>query len=226
MVSSERVAMVSGAGRGIGMTVARRLLDDGYKVSLGIRSSETRDRLADDLPLDQTLISSYDARDYDSTDSWVKETVNKFGHIDAIVANAGIVDNWDIETGDEATLESLWDTNVKGPWRLVSGAWDYLKESGCGRVVTMGSLSGRRVKNAASTGYAMSKFALMALTHGIRHSGWDYGIRATAVCPGLVSTDMTEQTNVRQCDMTDPETVAQLITMSVGLPNKDRKSVV
>ena len=62
--------------------------------------------------------------------------------------------------------------------------------SGRGRVIILGSLSGKRVKSSTASLYSISKFAAVALAHGIRHTGWDLGIRATALCPGFVATDM------------------------------------
>jgi NAD(P)-dependent dehydrogenase (short-subunit alcohol dehydrogenase family) len=66
----------------------------------------------------------------------------------------------------------------------------------------------------------MSKFAAVALTHGLRHAGWDQGIRATAICPGFVATDMaTAISDVDPAVMTQPEDVARLVELALDLPN-------
>jgi NAD(P)-dependent dehydrogenase (short-subunit alcohol dehydrogenase family) len=87
-------------------------------------------------------------------------------------------------------------------------------------VVTLVSLSGKRVKSARSGLYAMSKFAALAMTHAIRHAGWDQGVRATAICPGFVATDMAISLADRAPeDMTQPGDVARLVGMVLDLPN-------
>jgi NAD(P)-dependent dehydrogenase (short-subunit alcohol dehydrogenase family) len=99
----------------------------------------------------------------------------------------------------------MWDVNVKGPWRLIQTAFPHLKASGAGRVVAVASMSGKRVKSATMTGYSMSKFALVGLIRGVRHSGWAHGLRATAICPGYVATDMTADADFPAAAMTSPE---------------------
>jgi NAD(P)-dependent dehydrogenase (short-subunit alcohol dehydrogenase family) len=95
----------------------------------------------------------------------------------------------------------------------------HLKAAGSGRVVNVASLSGKRARNA-SIGYAMTKFSLVALTHGIRHDGWDAGVRATALCPGFVATDMTSRvTKIARTEMTDPADIAVLVETLLRLPN-------
>src|SRR5690606_41521504 len=79
---------------------------------------------------------------------------------------------------------------VHAPRRLAKAAWEALAASGRGRVIILASLSGKRVKSAAAGSYSLSKFAAVALAHALRHAGFDKGIRATAVCPGFVATDM------------------------------------
>jgi NAD(P)-dependent dehydrogenase (short-subunit alcohol dehydrogenase family) len=76
------------------------------------------------------------------------------------------------------------------------------------------------VKSAKSGTYAISKFAAMALTHSIRQAGWDQGIRATAICPGYVATDMSAPlTNRPPEDITQPEDIARIVAFVLDLPN-------
>jgi NAD(P)-dependent dehydrogenase (short-subunit alcohol dehydrogenase family) len=109
---------------------------------------------------------------------------------------------------------------VLAPLRLVRVAWPHLATSGRGRVVTIVSLSGKRVKVANSGAYSISKFAALALAHAIRHAGWDAGIRSTALCPGLVATDMAfGLTEMSPGDMTLPEEIARIVSLVLDLPN-------
>ena len=139
---------------------------------------------------DDTLVQGYDARDRDSQKAWVAATVERFGRIDAVVANAGILIPKSVIEAEDHEIDDLYEVNVKAPMRLVRAAWPWLTATGRGRVIVMVSLSGKRVASARSGLYATSKFAALGLTHAIRQAGWEQGVRATAICPGFVATDM------------------------------------
>jgi len=216
-MSDERVAMISGASRGIGAALAEELAAKGWRLSLGMRRPE--------MPAwaDPAHVSAfaYDAIDTDASDRWVEETLRTLGRIDAIVANAGIGIAKTVIEADDADLDDLLEVNVKAPRRLAKSAWNALASSGRGRVIIVASLSGKRVKSANSGLYAVSKFAAVALAHAIRHTGFDLGIRATAICPGFVATDMARGlTSKPDSEMTDPRDLARIISMLMELPNE------
>jgi len=215
-----RVILISGANRGIGRTIAARLYDNGYTLSLGARKPESLEPLTAHMDESRVLTHKYDARSTQAAASWVTATCERFGRLDGVVNNAGVMHAFDVESGDESRLDEMWDVNTKAPWRLVRAAFPHLKQSGAGRVINIVSLSGKRVKSAGVTGYAMTKYALDALTHGIRYAGWEHGIRATAICPGFVSTDMTSEVDaIPRENMIPPEAVAELVATVLALPN-------
>ncbi len=180
---TDRVVMVSGAARGIGRAVVERLLADGFRVSAGVRSSNL-------VPSDRLLVHRYDAESLASAEAWRDATLARFGALHGLVNAAGILlPGATLDDADETALDTMWQINVKGPMRLIRLMLPALKQGGDGRVINVSSLSGKRVANA-NIGYAMSKFALTALTHAVRREGWDHGVRATAICPGFVATDM------------------------------------
>ncbi|GIX11725.1 SDR family NAD(P)-dependent oxidoreductase [Elioraea sp.] len=207
-----RVAMVSGAARGIGRAVVLKLLASGFSVSAGVRDRHG-------LPASNRLLAHrYDAEDPASADAWAAATADRFGRIDAVVAAAGINPMARLLDRDDTALDALWSVNVKGPKHLVRAAWPHLVASGSGRVAILASLSGKRVANE-NMGYAASKFAAVALAHAIRREGWDHGIRATAICPGFVDTDMTAHvTRHPREQMSRPEDLAALIETVLRLP--------
>jgi NADP-dependent 3-hydroxy acid dehydrogenase YdfG len=87
-------------------------------------------------------------------------------------------------------------------------------------VMNVASLAGKRVRKHEILGYSASKYAAMALTNAIRQFGWDDGIRATSICPGLVETRMTENTETPTNEFKiDPETIAETISYALSLPN-------
>jgi NADP-dependent 3-hydroxy acid dehydrogenase YdfG len=212
--TNARVAMISGAGRGIGAEIAVALARAGWRLSLGARNPTQL------TPHDGALAHRFDARDPASERLWVEATAERFGRIDAIIANAGIMIPKSVIAADDADLDDLIQVNVKSPLRLVRAAWPHLVASGHGRVVTIASLSGKRVKSAASGLYAVSKFAALAMTHAIRHAGWDEGVRATAICPGFVATDMAAGlANRPPKAMTQPQDVARIVAFLLDLPD-------
>jgi len=215
-MTQERVALISGASRGIGAAVAERLVRDGWAVSLGMRRPEMPDWSTENVHLQE-----YDATKPQAEDRWVTAAMNRFGRIDAVVANAGVMIPKTVIDASDAEMQTLMEVNVLAPRRLAKAAWPALTASGRGRVVIMASLSGKRVKSSRAGAYAISKFAAVALAHGLRHEGFDHGIRSTAVCPGFVATDMGLSLSDRRAEqMTDPTDLARIITMILDLPNE------
>lgn len=213
--SKGRVAMVSGANRGIGRAIADCLRGKGYRLSLGVRKPETLAELA----ADDILVQQYDAERPETATAWMQATLAKFGRLDGLVNNAGVYIAARIEDGDEADFDRLWAVNVKGPLKLIQLALPHLKEAGHGRIVNLVSLAGKRVPSDDSAGYAMSKHAALALHHATRRAGWDHGVRATAVCPGLVATDMVSWSKVPREEMIDPADLAETIATVMALPD-------
>lgn len=212
---ADRVAMISGANRGIGAAIAARLAAEGWRLSLGLRAPES---IA--TPPDGALLCRYDAEDATTEAPWVQATVARFGRIDAVIANAGMMIPKSVIEAEDHELDLLLQVNVRAPLRLVRAAWPWLTATGRGRVVTLVSLSGKRVKSAQSGTYAASKFAALAITHAIRHAGWAEGVRATAICPGFVATDMAAALTPRPAaELTQPEDVARLTALVLDLPN-------
>lgn len=209
--------MISGASRGIGLAIARELKQAGLVLSLGIRRpGDFTDPLASD---DKVMIHPYDAHDRGAAPPWVNATVARFGHIDVLVNNAGISRFVGLEDGSEDDLEEMLAINVKAPFRLIRAALPHLKVAGTGRVINVASLSGKRVMGL-NAGYQMSKHAVVALTHAVRRVGWEHGIRATALCPGFVDTDLVAHvTDPPHDQMTDPADLARLVAAVVALPN-------
>ena len=204
-----KVVMVSGAARGIGRAVAERLLAAGCQVSAGVRDvSRTPEGSAG---------FAYDATRQGSAQGWVDATVARFGRVDALVNAAGINPRASLLEGPDDAFQDLWSVNAMGPIHVIRAAWPHLVAAGEGRVINISSLSGKRVRND-NLGYAMSKFAVMALTQEVRRLGWDHGIRATALCPGFVDTDMTAHVTKWPRDkMSRPEDLALMAEMLLRL---------
>lgn len=209
---SGRVIMVSGASRGLGLAIAKRLHEAGFTVAAGARNPDAID-VKDRLSADR-----YDAKEAGSAEAWVEAVAERYGRIDGLVNCAGINPKVRVMDAGEDSLDQMWRINVKGPLRVTRAAIPHLVKTGQGRVINVASLAGRRV--GSNVGYAMTKFAVVALTHGIRQELWDSGVRATALCPGYIATDMTAgETEVTREDMTQPEDLAEMVETLLRLPN-------
>lgn len=217
-----RVAMISGASRGIGVAIAKRLIADGYRVSLGVRNvAATTETFADHAGED-LAIEHFDAQEPATAENWVGRTVERFGALHALVNNAGIFRMVTYAEGSEADLDDLWAINVKATFRLTRLAMPALKACGSGRILNVASTDGLRFRdNSASVGYTMSKHAVVALTHAARQYAYSEGVRATALCPGAVDTDLVAglagvtPAGARM----SPVTIAHLVATILALPN-------
>ena len=211
--------LVSGANRGIGLAIATCLHQKGYTVSAGARNTQALRVALSHLDEKSLLLARYDAADRQTQTDWVASTLARFGRIDALINNAGTSNTFRIDDGDESELDALWEINVKGPLFLTRACLPALKASGQGRVVNIGSLSGKPVRND-NAAYNLTKFAVMALTHGTRRLGWEEGVRATALCPSFVATDLTaDVTKVAREEMIDPADLAEIAATVIALPN-------
>jgi NAD(P)-dependent dehydrogenase (short-subunit alcohol dehydrogenase family) len=214
-----RVALVTGASRGIGRAIAEELYRRGWTVSLGVRDTAAAKRATADWDPARVHVGRYDALDADGQARWVEEVLARFGRIDALVNNAGIVRTGSIKEIAEEALDEIWAVNCKAPLRMIKLCLPALEASGSGRVVNVASMSGKRVAND-NVAYAMTKFAVVALSHAARRIAWDKGVRANALCPSFVKTDMTAGTvKIPQERMIDAADLAVLAATVIELPN-------
>lgn len=213
-----RVVLISGASRGIGRAIAEDLLARGYRLSLGVRDVENTATAMGHIAQDRLHIAHFDAGNWNSHRAWVESAVQHFGKIDALINNAGAHHPMTLAMPDEKALDDLWAVNCKAPLNLVHCALPYLEKSGTGRIVNIASLSGKRVRNDA-VAYNMTKFAMLALTHNARRIAWDKGVRATAICPSFVQTDMTAGAAFPAEQMTRPDDLAKIVAHVLTLPN-------
>ena len=214
---NNRVIMVSGANRGIGLATAKLLISSGYKVSLGSRNPA-------DIPISclsgKIIKCHWDAKIKNTSKEWVKETISEFKKLDGVIMNAGVELGGDLGGDTEEEFDEMFEVNFKGPLRLTRQTLPFLRKSKSGRIINVVSLAGKRPRKSKMLGYSASKFAAMSLTNAIRLSGWDDGIRATSVCPGMVKTRMTEEVMLPDGHYKmEPEVIANTILYALSLPN-------
>ncbi|MFV0474741.1 MAG: SDR family NAD(P)-dependent oxidoreductase, partial [Pikeienuella sp.] len=210
-------------GNSFGGAIALRLLREGWNVSAGLRAGgDAPDWLERaGAHRDRVHLADYDAADPGAARPWVAAARERFGAVDTIIANAGVMIPRSVIEAEDADLQTMFDINVQAPRRLAQAAWSDLCAHGAGRVIILSSISGKRVKSAYAASYAVTKFGATALAHALRREGFEHGVRATAVCPGFVATDMGRTfSDYPPEKMTDPEDLARIIALLVSLPNE------
>ncbi|HJP90175.1 MAG TPA: SDR family oxidoreductase [Candidatus Limnocylindrales bacterium] len=176
-----RVALITGASRGIGSAIARTLVDDGAHVGLASRSGS-------DLGIPGAFARACDVRDADALAQMADATANRFGGIDILVVNAGVGAYGPFLELDPAHLEEMIDVNVKGAIYAARAVLPYLLESDAADFVMIASEAGRRGLPFEAV-YCASKFAQVGLTAALDHELREHGVRCTNICPGGVATD-------------------------------------
>lgn len=188
---SGRVVLVTGSSSGIGEAIARRLGALGATVVVNSSSSvEAGERVAAEIGGDACYLQA-DISDRDQARSLIDTTIERFGHLDVLVNNAGWttrVDHADLDGLTDEIFEKTFDVNVLGTWWLTKAAIPHLRQVEDGNVVTITSVAGLRPVGS-SMAYSMTKAALNQMTLLLAKS---YGpIRFNAVAPGLVATPWT-----------------------------------
>ena len=214
-----KVAFVTGASGGIGAAVARSLSAAGVKLGLASRRG-------DDLGLPDSYGLACDVSHAEEVDASVAATVERFGRLDIVVANAGVGAYGPFLELRPEHLEEMIDVNLKGTLYTVRAALPHLLESDAADVVTLASEAGRRGLPYEAV-YCASKFGQVGFTRALDHELRERGVRCTNVCPGGVATDFAlDEGRGRSRDvlagMMTAEDVAEVVVFVLERPRRFR----
>jgi len=199
-----RRALVTGAASGIGRAVAERLVADGWWV-LSVDQQPDPDGPGDPFTADLATREGNRAA--------VDAAVERFGGLDALVANAGFQHVSPVDEFDEGRWDALLAVLLTSPFLLARYAWPHLKESGEGRIVVVSSVHGL-VASPHKAGYVAAKHGAVGLVKTLALEGAPHGIRAVAICPGFVRTPLVERQAValaEQRGITEDEALAGVL---------------
>jgi NAD(P)-dependent dehydrogenase (short-subunit alcohol dehydrogenase family) len=192
-----RVALVSGANRGLGFEVARQLAAIGHMVILGSRdaaSGEAAARTIGDRHPGRVIAARLDVTKPSDIEQLAARIDQRFGGLDVLINNAAVhYDTWQtaVAADIEGVVREAFETNVLGVWRLIRACVPLMLRKRWGRIVNVSSSAGAISSMTAGTpAYSTTKAALNALTRVVAAELRGSGILVNAVCPGWVATDM------------------------------------
>jgi NADP-dependent 3-hydroxy acid dehydrogenase YdfG len=215
---TDRVAFVTGASRGVGAAVARAFRGDGMKVALASRSG-------DDLGLGLGL--KCDVRDLEAVSAAVDATMEEFGRLDVVVANAGVGAYGPFLEMDPDDVEAMIDINLKGTLYTARFTLPHLIESK-GDFISLASVAGLRAFPGEAV-YNASKFGMLGFTRSLDHELRQLGVRVTNIAPGGIATDFAMGSG-RTADsvegMMSADEVADVVLFTVNQPRNLRMMTV
>ncbi len=194
------VAVVTGAGRGIGRAVAIRLSAEGYRVGLNARSEHELHETAR-LCSGETLVLPADITSTDAVDTIFTAVEGEWAQVDVLVANAGAGTSAPLARTTDAHWAQTLDINLTAPFRCIRRVAPVMVQRGYGRIVVVASVAAKRGEPYISA-YTASKHGLLGVVRSAAAELAKKGVTVNAVCPGYVDTPMTERTVAEIAEIT------------------------
>ena len=190
-----RVAIITGGGRGIGREVAILFASEGAKVAVTARSSDQIAKVVEEISASggEAIGVTADVSREDDVRRIVDETMEKFGRVDVLVNNAGILEPGPVASVDSESWRRVIEVNLFGTFYCTKAVTPILIEQGWGRIINMSSRSGK-MGHPSLTAYCASKHGVVGLTKALAEELAPFNITVNAICPGVVETDMVSET--------------------------------
>ena len=189
-----KVAIVTGASKGIGEAMARGLAEFGAKVVISSRKRESVDAVAESFQNDglEAIAIAANMGNVEEAQTLIDQTVDAYGGIDIIINNAAANPVFGpIQNTEERAFDKILDVNLKGPFELCKKAYPILKQRGGGSIINISSIGGLTPERGIGI-YSVSKAGLINLTKVMAQDWGADNIRVNAICPGLIKTKFSE----------------------------------
>lgn len=195
-METKKVWFVTGASKGLGLALAKKLLEQGYRVVATSRTlqslhSEIGEQSEYFLPLEVSLT------DPENVKSAIGKSIEHFGQLDVIVNNAGYGQIGTLEELSDEEARANFDINVFGTLNVIRNAMPYLRQQGSGHIFNISSIGGYSGNFPGWGIYCATKFAVAGLTESLAEEIKDFGVKATVVYPGYFRTDFLSKESVR-----------------------------
>lgn len=185
-----KVVVITGASSGLGAETARHLAGQGAKVILGARRLDRLESLATELGLDARAVLSTDVTERAQVQALVDRAVELHGRIDVLINNAGLMPSSMLDKLKVDEWDRMIDVNIKGVLYGIAAALPKMKEQKSGQIINVSSVAGHKVGPGGAV-YAGTKWAVRAISEGLRQEVKPWNIRTTIVSPGAVDTELT-----------------------------------
>jgi 3-oxoacyl-[acyl-carrier protein] reductase len=187
-----RVAIVTGAARGLGRAAAQRLYERGASVAVNVRDIDRAEEVAESLG-DRALAVPGDVAAVGKPDEIARRTLEKFGRIDILVNNAAVAETTRFPDLSADEWREALEVNLTAPFLLTKAVLPTMQSQRYGRIVNVSSSAGRAVSTLGGAHYTASKAGLLGLTRAAAKELGKLGITVNAVCPGMIDTELTRE---------------------------------
>lgn len=225
MEVEDSAVLVTGASSGIGEATAVRLGEQGARVALAARRESALDAVADRIEAadGDALVVPTDVTDEEQVDALIERVADEFGGLDVLVDNAGVMFADEVAAADPDEWRQMVEVNLLATMNVTRRALDLLRGGGSasdgdpGHVVVVSSMNARKASREGS-GYCASKFGVNGFAESLRKEMVDEGVRVSVIEPGLVDTDLLDETTAAERPTLDPVDVAEAVDYVVSQP--------
>ena len=219
---TNKVALITGAGRGIGRGIALAFAREGAALVLASRSADQLAQVAEEaaeVSREKVVVQVADVSDEQQVEELFARVSSEFGRLDLLVNNAGAFDGGPLDELSALAWDRVINTNLRGPFLCTRAALRLMKPNSSGRIINIGSIAAQRVR-PNSAPYAASKHGLWGLTQATALEGREYGVTCGAIHPGNVMVERREGSGRREDDepMMTPADIAEVAVLMASLP--------
>lgn len=186
-----KVVVITGASSGLGMATAKYLAANGARLALGARRYDRLQALATELGLSEGAVVQTDVTNYREVENLVDTAIEKYGRVDVLINNAGLMPRSLLELGKIADWDQMIDVNLKGVLYGIAAALPHMKAQKSGHIINVSSTAAHAVRPNSAV-YAATKAAVRILSEGLRQEVKPYNIRTTVISPGAVQSELTQ----------------------------------
>jgi NADP-dependent 3-hydroxy acid dehydrogenase YdfG len=224
-----KVVVITGASSGLGEAAAKHLANLGAAVVLGARRADRIEKLAKEIQENggKALANATDVTQRDQVKNLVDLAVEKFGRVDVLLNNAGIMPLSPIDRLNVDEWDKMIDVNIKGVLNGIAAVLPHMKKQKSGQIINTSSVAGHKIFGGSAV-YSATKFAVRALTEGLRMEVKPYNIRTTIVCPGAVKTELLDHISEVDVQQTNkdyvgtvgisPDSFARVVAFAISQP--------
>lgn len=195
----DKVVVIIGASSGIGAATTKRLAEAGAKLVIAARREERLKKLAESLPEAEIYYQKADVTNREEVQAVVDLAVEKFGRLDVIYNNAGIMPQGNLSALEFDKWKQMLDVNIMGVLNGIGAALPVMKKQGRGLIISTDSVAGHVVYPGSAV-YNSTKYAVRAIMEGLRQEERENGIRSTIVSPGLVDTELAKTVGIKELE--------------------------